>query len=115
MELTFVTDLGHSFVIDIDPGMELENVMALLEAESGIPVGEQSISHNGRNLSAPKSTLRELGVVENNAMLLLRRKVPNMAGGCGTNYNLSVHGLTTSYRAVEQDAEMMRLQILGDP
>lgn len=100
MELTFVTDLGHSFVIDIDPGMELENVMALLEAEvtlfvhscrfffytrqSGIPVGEQSISHNGRNLSAPKSTLRELGVVENNAMLLLRRKVPNMAGGCGT-------------------------------
>ena len=33
MELTFVTDLGQSFVVDIDPTMELENVMALLEAE----------------------------------------------------------------------------------
>jgi hypothetical protein len=33
MELTFTTDLGQSFVIEIDPGMELENVMALLEAE----------------------------------------------------------------------------------
>ena len=33
MELTFVTDLGQSFVIEIDPNMELENVMALLEAE----------------------------------------------------------------------------------
>ncbi|KAJ6615580.1 hypothetical protein B0H10DRAFT_55131 [Mycena sp. CBHHK59/15] len=33
MELTFVTDLGQSFVIEIDPSMELENVMALLEAE----------------------------------------------------------------------------------
>jgi hypothetical protein len=33
MELTFVTDLGHSFLLEIDPNMELENVMALLEAE----------------------------------------------------------------------------------
>lgn len=35
MELTFVTDLGQSFVVEIDPNMELENVMALLEAEAG--------------------------------------------------------------------------------
>lgn len=33
MELTFMTELGQSFVIEIDPNMELENVMALLEAE----------------------------------------------------------------------------------
>lgn len=33
MELTFVTDLGETFVVEIDPSMELENVMALLEAE----------------------------------------------------------------------------------
>ncbi|KAF7332703.1 DNA damage-inducible v-SNARE binding protein [Mycena kentingensis (nom. inval.)] len=98
MELTFVTDLGQTFVIEIDPGMELENVMALLEAESGIAVAEQSISYNGRELAAPKSTMRDLGVTENNAMLLLRRKVQNIAG-----------------RPVEQDAEMMRLQLLGDP
>ncbi len=33
MELTFMNDLGQSFVVDIDPNMELENVMALLEVE----------------------------------------------------------------------------------
>lgn len=33
MELTFYTDLGQSYVVEIDPNMELENVMALLEAE----------------------------------------------------------------------------------
>jgi len=33
MKLTFVTDLGQSFYLEIDPNMELENVMALLEAE----------------------------------------------------------------------------------
>ena len=33
MELTFVNDLGQTFVIEIDANMELENVMALVEAE----------------------------------------------------------------------------------
>ena len=37
MELTFVTELGQSFFIEIDPGMELENVMVLLEAEVHCP------------------------------------------------------------------------------
>ncbi|KAL1946506.1 hypothetical protein VTO73DRAFT_14610 [Trametes versicolor] len=96
MELTFITELGQSFVVEIDPNMELENVMALLEAESGIPVAEQSLSHEGRDLGNPKATMREAGVGDH-AMLLLRRKV-NVAG-----------------RSVEQDAEMMRLQLLGDP
>ncbi|OSC97908.1 hypothetical protein PYCCODRAFT_1046104 [Trametes coccinea BRFM310] len=96
MELTFITELGQSFVVEIDPNMELENVMALLEAESGIPVAEQSLSYEGRDLSNPKATMRECGVGDH-AMLLLRRKV-------------SVAG-----RSVEQDAEMMRLQLLGDP
>ncbi|KAF8914366.1 hypothetical protein CPB84DRAFT_84380 [Gymnopilus junonius] len=97
MELTFVTDLGQTFVVEIDPNMELENVMALLEAESLIPVNEQAISYEGRELSNPKATMQELGVTGTNAMLLLRRKVA--APG----------------RSMEQDAEMMRLQLLGDP
>ncbi|KAF8646404.1 hypothetical protein AX16_007269 [Volvariella volvacea WC 439] len=98
MELTFIDELGHSFVVEIDPNMELENVMALLEAESGIPVAEQSITYNGRELKNPKSTMRQLGVEGNAAMLMLRRTVSNAAG-----------------RPIERDAEMMRLQLLGDP
>jgi hypothetical protein len=38
MQLTFVNDFGQTFAVEIDPKMELENVMALLEAEvSGPP------------------------------------------------------------------------------
>lgn len=33
MKLTFANDLGQTFSLEIDSGMELENVMALLEAE----------------------------------------------------------------------------------
>ena len=102
MELTFVTDLGQTFVVEIDPNMELENVMALLEAEvrssirvwvaqtslicstpqSSIPVNEQSISYEGRELQDPKATIRQLGVRGENAMLLLRRKIANIGGRC---------------------------------
>ncbi|RXW25737.1 hypothetical protein EST38_g24 [Candolleomyces aberdarensis] len=81
--------------------MELENVMALLEAESGVPVAEQSISYEDRELTNPKATIRELGVQGESAMLVLRKKVaPNVAG---------------AGRAMQQDSEMMRLQLLGDP
>lgn len=47
MELTFVTDLGQSFVVEIDPNMELENVMALLEAEVSRDVLPQTRPHLG--------------------------------------------------------------------
>lgn len=33
MRLTFVNDLGQMYSVDIDPDMELVDVMALLEAE----------------------------------------------------------------------------------
>jgi len=36
MRITFMTDLGATYSIEIDPKMELENVMALLEAEVGV-------------------------------------------------------------------------------
>jgi hypothetical protein len=36
MRLTFV-DLGQTYTVEIDPKMELENVMALLEAEVSTP------------------------------------------------------------------------------
>jgi len=35
MYLTFVTDNGDGYPVEIDPGMGLGNVMALLEAEVG--------------------------------------------------------------------------------
>ncbi|KAG8993034.1 DNA damage-inducible protein 1 [Tulasnella sp. JGI-2019a] len=97
MRLTFVTDLGQTYVIEVDPQMELENIMALLEADSEYRVEEQSISYEGRELSDPKATLASFGINGDEAMLLLRKKV------------------TVAGRTTELDPEMMRLQFLGNP
>lgn len=42
MRLTFVNDMGQSFVIEIDPQMSLEDIMALLEAEVRLPLFKNS-------------------------------------------------------------------------
>ena len=42
MELTFVTDLGQTFVVEIDSNMELGNVMVLLEAEVNFVLASRS-------------------------------------------------------------------------
>ncbi|KAF8908351.1 hypothetical protein CPB85DRAFT_789553 [Mucidula mucida] len=56
MQLTFVNDMGQSFVVEIDPNMELENVTALLEVDSGIPQSEQILVYEGRQLTDAKAT-----------------------------------------------------------
>lgn len=98
MHLTFVTETGQTYPVDIDPSMELEDAMALLESESGVAAAEQSLYYNGNELTNRKATMEQLGMRESNEMILFRKKVANPAGP-----------------AIEQDAEMMRLQILGDP
>ena len=81
--------------------------------QSGIPVSEQSISIDGRDLNDRNATIASLGVSEG-AMLLLRRKVT-----VGGRYARPCRDLITATddgsRTVEQDAEMIRLRILGDP
>ncbi|KAG9045483.1 DNA damage-inducible protein 1 [Tulasnella sp. UAMH 9824] len=96
MRLTFFTDIGQSYVIEVDPQMELENIMALLEAEASGADQSETLSSSSNPALNPKATLASFGIGEE-AMLSLRRKVV-VAG-----------------RTVEQDAEMMRLQLLGDP
>lgn len=88
----------------------------LCHAQSNIPAREQSITFEGRELSNPKATMQELGVVDH-AVLLLRRKV-NTAGQYVYS---SIHSPTLLLMGMfrpgpaAQDSEMMRLQLLGDP
>ncbi|KIY70371.1 hypothetical protein CYLTODRAFT_187164 [Cylindrobasidium torrendii FP15055 ss-10] len=100
MQLTFVNEQGASFSIEIDPNMELENVIALLASDTGLPESETLILYNGRALSNPKATMVQLGVPDN-AMLLVGRRSTFMQA--------------QSQQQPSQDLETMRLSILGNP
>lgn len=59
MRVSFVTDLGQTYAIEIDPQMELENIMALLEAEVRVPrspvaqVADRRTPRHPRSLASP--------------------------------------------------------------
>ena len=44
-------------------------------------MAEQAISFDGRALDNPKATMRQAGIPEQNAMLMLQRKVQTQTGG----------------------------------
>lgn len=55
--LTIAQETGDTLNLDVDLGMELENLQALLEADSGVPVNDQMLFFSGRQLTNPKDTL----------------------------------------------------------
>ncbi|SCZ92699.1 BZ3500_MvSof-1268-A1-R1_Chr5-2g08117 [Microbotryum saponariae] len=104
MRITITSEAGDHFInLDVDPSMEVENVKALLEAESNVPTADQLLFFSGRQLLGDKDSLASYDIKEDD-MLLLRRKSNEPAAAP------SVAG-----RNVETDAETMRQQLIGNP
>ncbi|KAJ3047552.1 DNA damage-inducible protein 1 [Rhizophlyctis rosea] len=97
MRVHLTNDNGDVNHVDVDPGMELENLQALIEAETNIPVAQQQLFHNGTELRDGGRVLSSFGILQDD-ILLVRR---NAASGQG--------------QGPAQNAETVRQQILNDP
>ncbi|CAO3661682.1 unnamed protein product [Umbelopsis ramanniana] len=75
--------------------MEIENLRALLEAETNIEVAEQMLFYNGNELVDPQKTLQQYGIGQDDIVLLRRKR----QGGSSGNPNF----------------DMMRQHVLRDP
>ncbi|GAA5850718.1 hypothetical protein JCM8547_009067 [Rhodosporidiobolus lusitaniae] len=112
MLITVATEDGQTYNIDVDLTMELENVLALLEADASIPIDDQLLFFSGRQLTNMKDSLESYGVKEND-MLLLRQKIndPSSSSGGGGGGSASVAG----GRDIDAEFETMRRQVMGNP
>ncbi|KAJ1034554.1 hypothetical protein NDA18_001410 [Ustilago nuda] len=107
--ITVITEDGRTFPIDVDASIELENLKALLEADSTIPTDQQHLFHSGKPLHDDKATLSSLGVANDDLLILRdRRQSPSFS---------STTTRTTALAASseEQAAEEVRNRILSDP
>ncbi|GMK58201.1 hypothetical protein CspeluHIS016_0502330 [Cutaneotrichosporon spelunceum] len=91
---------------EVDPSMEIRDVMALVEAETGTPVDNQTLStDSGVALTSPEKSLSSYGLNGDSATLFLtfsdHRPFTSSAPG--------------SSSTSDDDFERMRLQALGDP
>ncbi|GAA6011339.1 hypothetical protein JCM11491_002750 [Sporobolomyces phaffii] len=109
MLLTVATEDGNTFNLDLDGSMEVETLAALLEADSGIATAEQLLFFSGRQLTNPKDSLESYGI-KSGDMLLLRQKSNPASGSRAGQAPAPVAG-----RNVDEDSEVMRRQLLGNP
>ena len=58
MHLLIVTESGESTQIDVAEEMSLQDVSALLEAETGVPPSAQAMLYNGNELQGAERTLK---------------------------------------------------------
>ncbi|KAI3476132.1 hypothetical protein L1887_62351 [Cichorium endivia] len=107
--ITVITEDDRTFPIDVDASIEIENLLALLEDDSSIPVDHQQLLHRGKPLDDPKATLASCGV-QNDDLLILRDRRNAASASTSTSANAGSRALSE-----EQAAEQIRQQILANP
>lgn len=114
MLLTIATEDGNdTYNLDLDGSMEVETLAALLEADSGIAVGDQLLFFSGRQLTNPKESLESYGI-KSGDMLLLRAKSREPQASTSSR-GTQATSAPVAGRNVEEDSEIMRRQLLGNP
>ncbi|KAI9475559.1 MAG: hypothetical protein EXX96DRAFT_270635 [Benjaminiella poitrasii] len=95
MLITVTTDGEEIYNLEIDSQMAIEDLKALLEAESGIPPVSQRLLYNGKELNELKKTLEEYQVSQNEIIHMMR---------------LPQQGVSSSH----PDFDIMRQHVLRD-
>ena len=72
MKITVTTLSDEIFSLDVSDDLELENFKVFCEIESGIPSTEILINHNGKPLMENQKTLKALGIVDGDVVILQR-------------------------------------------
>jgi len=75
MKLSFTAEGFDLLQLDLDKEIEIENIKALIEAETQIPASQQTLIYNGNAMANDKSTLKDYGVQEND-IILIRKAGP---------------------------------------
>jgi DNA damage-inducible protein 1 len=75
MRLTVTTLSDLVFVLEVGGDLEVEDLKALCEAESGLPARHILLFHEGKPLTEPKAKLASLGIQDGD-MLVLQQSSP---------------------------------------
>lgn len=80
--ITIITEDDQTYPVDVDATIEVENLKALLEADTSVPTSSQQLFHNGKLLSDDKRTLSSYGVTADD-LVILRDARPQQASPPG--------------------------------
>lgn len=76
MKVSATLEGDQIFTLDVSEDLELENLKALLEIESGVQSSQIVIFHNAVLLGDDKKTLKDYGIKDGDVLLLQRALRP---------------------------------------
>lgn len=104
--------------LEVYPEMTIETLRSSIQAETTFHPSAQHLYHNGQLVTDNSKTLAELGVADGDMLALhvrdMRGSTTVPASGSGRSAEQG-GARGAARQATEQDPEMIRLQILGDP
>ncbi|XP_059444303.1 protein DNA-DAMAGE INDUCIBLE 1 [Corylus avellana] len=115
MKITVMTADEQIITLDVDPHESVENVKALLEVETSVPLQQQQLLYNGKEMRNSEK-LSALGVKDEDLVMM----IPNVASSAPTN-NLSFNpdGSAVNPGAFQQhirsDSNVMAQLFQADP
>ncbi|ORY23934.1 hypothetical protein BCR39DRAFT_341251 [Naematelia encephala] len=111
MRLTIIAP-DNVYEHEVDPSMEIQDVQALIEAETGLPATAQVLSNDsGVQMTDTKRSLESYGVAGQASSIFLT--LPNAQPVASTSY--APPPSQSGFPSSDSDLERMRLQALGDP
>ncbi len=118
MPLTFVTD-NDTLSLDVDLSMTVDNVKAILEADSGIPAAKQILLHNGKPIADDSRSLQSYGIEKDDMIMLVQQEEQQQqrraAGASGSRSRQAPSGSSAQQQQERQVAEELRQQLLANP
>lgn len=80
MKLTITNAEGDIFTLEVPGDIEIENLKAYCEVESGIPSSEIDLLYNGALLNESKKTAEQYGLSDGEMLFLQRTQQPVSTG-----------------------------------
>lgn len=117
MKITVMTSDERFLSLDVEPDELVENVKALLEVETGIPLHEQQLMHHGKEI--PNSAhLSAIGIVESDLIMMV--VLPSSSGSSNPgDLALNADGSALNPTALQQhlrnDPKIISQLLEGNP
>ncbi|XP_067946090.1 protein DDI1 homolog 2-like [Watersipora subatra] len=89
MKLTITTFKDDLFTLEVPEDIELENVKAYCEVESGLPATDITLVWDGNHLNDDKKTVKQYGIADGD-MIFLQMKPLNTASGAPQNNPMAI-------------------------
>ncbi|KAJ0748474.1 putative Ubiquitin-like domain, peptidase A2A, retrovirus, catalytic, UBA-like superfamily [Helianthus annuus] len=114
MKITVMTTDEQIITLEVDHNESVENLKALLEIESRIPLQQQQLLHNGKEMKN-SATLSSLGVVDGDLVMM----VSNASSTVSSNEVLNPDGSAVNPAAFQQqirnNSDLMAQLLQSDP